>query len=152
MNYQEALSYARDLCSRKEKCCSEIREKLEKFKLPELQIEKVLKALQKEGFIDEARYAGMFVRDKLRLNRWGRIKIRYMLKAKQIPEKIINEAIHGIDEQDYRETLREELLKKRRQTKDANPYSARNKLARFGQQRGFESGLIFQLLDEMKKA
>jgi regulatory protein len=108
--------------------------------------------LKKEGFIDESRYAGMFVRDKLRLNRWGRIKIRYMLAAKQIPEGIISEAINGIDDQNYLEILREELVKKRRQIKDDHPYTVRNKLARFGQQRGFESGLIFQLLDEMDKA
>jgi regulatory protein len=75
-----------------------------------------------------------------------------MLSGKQIPDEIINEAIQGIDEQDYREILIDELQKKRRQIKDANPYTARNKLARFGQQRGFESGLIFQVLDEMKKA
>ncbi|KPL17086.1 MAG: hypothetical protein AMS23_01700 [Bacteroides sp. SM1_62] len=152
MNYQEALSYTMDLCSRQEKCCSEIREKLGKFRLPGAQIEKVLNTLKEEGFIDESRYAGMFVRDKLRFNRWGRIKIRYMLAAKQIPEEIISDAIHGIDDHNYLEILRQELTKKRRQIKDDNPFTVRNKLARFGQQRGFESGLIFQVLDEMNKA
>lgn len=152
MNYQEALSYTMDLCSRQEKCSSEIREKLEKFKLQGAHIEKVLQTLKKERFIDESRYAGMFVRDKLRFNRWGRIKIRYMLLAKQIPEEIIRDAIDGIDNQNYLEILKEELLKKRHQIKDNNPFNVRNKLARFGQQRGFESGLIFQVLDEMKKS
>jgi regulatory protein len=152
MNYEEALSYAMDLCSRQEKCSSDIREKLEKLKLPEAQIGKVLQTLKDEGFLDETRYAGMFVRDKLRFNRWGRIKIRYMLKAKQIPEEIIDDALEDINEKDYLEILKEELIKKRRQIKENNPYQSRNKLARFGQQRGFESGLIFQVLDEMKKA
>ncbi len=152
MNYQEALSYTMDLCSRQEKCSSEIREKLEKFKLPGAHVEKVLQTLKKEGFIDESRYAGMFVRDKLRFNRWGRVKIRYMLTAKRIPEEIINDAIDGIDDDTYSEILKEELSKKRRQIKAKNPFEVRNKLARFAQQRGFESGLIFQVLDEMKKA
>jgi len=151
MNYQEALSYTMDLCSRQEKCNSEIREKLQKFKLPGAQVEKVLQSLKKEGFIDESRYAGMFVRDKLRFNRWGRIKIRYMLVAKQIPEKVIRDALDGIDDHHYLEILKEELTKKRRQIKENNPFQLRTKLARFGQQRGFESGLIFQVLDEMKK-
>ena len=152
MNYKEALSYTMDLCSRQEKCNSEIRKKLEKFKLPGRHVEKVLQTLKKEGFIDESRYAGMFVRDKLRINRWGKIKIRYMLMAKQIPEEVIRDAIDGIDDHNYLEILKEELIKKRRQIKDDNPFMVRNKLARFGQQRGFESGLIFQVLDEMKKA
>jgi regulatory protein len=152
MNYEEALSYSMDLCSRQEKCSSEIREKLARFKLPGDRIEKVLKVLKKEGFIDETRYAGMFVRDKLRINRWGRVKIRYMLTAKQIPEVIIAEAIADIDDRHYREILEEELTKKRRQMKKVDHWTVRNKLARFGQQRGFESGLIFQVLDEMDKS
>lgn len=151
MNYQEALSYTMDLCGRQEKCSSEIREKLEKFKLPGAHIERVLQKLKEEGFIDESRYAGMFVRDKLRFNRWGKIKIRYMLSAKHLPEQIIRDAIDGIDESYYAEILKEELQKKRRQIKDDNPFNVRNKLARFGQQRGFESGLIFQVLDEINK-
>jgi regulatory protein len=151
MNYKEALSYAMDLCSRQEKCSSEIREKLEKFKLPGAHVERVLQTLKKEGFIDESRYAGMYVRDKLRFNRWGRVKIRYMLSAKKIPEEVISEALDGIDNHDYVEILKEELIKKRPQIKDNNPYAVRKKLASFGQQRGFESGLIFQVLDEMKK-
>ena len=152
MNYQEALSYTMDLCSRQEKCSIEIREKLEKFKLPGAHVEKVLQTLKKEGFIDESRYAGMFVRDKLRFNRWGKIKIRYMLSAKQIPEEIIRNAIDGIDDHNYLEILKDEVIKKRRQIKDNDPFKVRNKLARFAQQRGFEPGLIFQVLDEMKKA
>ncbi len=120
-------------------------------KSPVAHVEKVLQTLKKEGFIDESRYAGMFVRDKLRFNHWGKIKIRYMLAAKKIPEEIIDEAIREIDDKAYAETLKEELIKKRRQIKDDNYFTVRNKLARFGQQRGFESGLIFQVLDEMKK-
>ena len=151
MNYQEAISYTMDLCSRQEKCTSEIREKLSKYKLPAEHVEKVLISLKKEGFIDESRYAGMFVRDKLRINHWGKIKIRFMLTAKQIPEEIITDAINGIDDHNYLEILKEELTKKHRHIKNDNPFAVRNKLARFGQQRGFETGLIFQVLDEMKK-
>ena len=151
MNYKEALSYTMDLCSRQEKCSSEIREKLKKFKVQEASMVKVLQTLKKEGFIDESRYAGMFVRDKLRINRWGKIKIQYMLSSKRIPDEIIRDALDGIDDQNYLEILKEELSKKQKSIKAENPFEVRNKLARFAQQRGFESGLIFQVLDEMKK-
>ena len=152
MNYKEALSYTMDLCSRQEKCCSEIREKLMKHKLSPEHIEKVLNILKKEGFINESRYAGMFVRDKLRINRWGKVKIRYMLAGKKIPEEIIGVAIDNIDDAAYRETLREELLKKRKHIGGKLSYENRTRLARFAQQRGFESGIIFQVLDEIGEA
>ncbi len=151
MNYKEALSYTMDLCSRQEKCSSEIREKLKKFKVQEAAVEKVLQTLKKEGFIDESRYAGMFVRDKLRINRWGKIKIQYMLSSKRIPDEIIRDALDVINDQNYLEILKEELSKKQKSVKAENPFEVRNKLAHFAQQRGFESGLIFQVLDEMKK-
>ena len=151
MNYKEALSYTMDLCSRQEKCSSEIMEKLKKFKVQEASMVKVLQTLKKEGFIDESRYAGMFVRDKLRTNRWGKIKIQYMLSAKRIPDEIIRDALDGIDDQNYLEILKEELSKKQKSIKAENPFEVRNKLARFAQQRGFEPGLIFQAMDEMKK-
>jgi regulatory protein len=150
MNYREALSYAMDICSRQEKCCSEVRLKLERFNLPGEQVEQVLETLKEEGFIDESRYAGMFVRDKLHLNRWGRIKIRYALTAKQIPDEIIADALNGIDHKDYLVILREELSKKLPQIKGKNPTTVKSKLVRFGQQRGFEPGLIYQVLDELK--
>ncbi len=124
---------------------------MKKFKVQKAAVEKVLQTLKKEGFIDESRYAGMFVRDKLRINRWGKIKIQYMLSAKRIPDEIICEAMEGIDDQNYLEILKEELSKKQKSVKAENPFEVHNKLARFAQQRGFESGLIFQVLDEMKK-
>jgi regulatory protein len=150
MNFREALSYAMDLCSRQEKCCSEIRDKLEKFSLPGEQIEQVLKTLKNEGFIDESRYAGMFVRDKLHLNRWGRIKMRYALAAKKIPGEIIADALNDINESEYLGILKEEISKKLPRIKGKDPYAVRSKLVRFGQQRGFEPGLIYQVLDELK--
>jgi regulatory protein len=151
MNQTEALRYTMDLCSRQEKCCSEIREKLEKHDVPKDQIEQVLNTLKKEGFIDENRYAGMFTRDKLRFNKWGKIKIRYMLAGKKIPEEIVNVAINNIDDNTYREILKEELLKKRFHVRGDNPFEIRNKLTRFAQQRGFETGLVVQILDEIEK-
>jgi regulatory protein len=150
MNYREALSYAMDICSRQEKCSSEVRMKLKQFNLPDEQVEQVLKTLKDEGFIDESRYAGMFVRDKLHLNRWGRIKIRYALTAKQIPEEIISDALNGIDNKDYLRILGEEISKKLPQIKGKDPYAVKSKLVRFGQQRGFEPGLIYQVLEELK--
>ena len=75
-----------DLCGRKEYCRSEITEKLAVRKLSPGDIDHILLALEKEKFIDEDRYAGTFTRDKLRLNRWGKVKIRYLLRQKKIPE------------------------------------------------------------------
>ena len=149
MNYKEALKYSMDLCSRQEKCKSEVSEKLASFRLPPGDIEKVIKALENEDFINDSRYAGNFARDKLRLNKWGKIKIRYMLVQKKLPDHIISLTLDEIDENYYLEILREELAKKRSTIRGSNAFELRGKLFRFAQQRGFEAGLIYGIIDEI---
>ena len=138
-----------DLCSRQERCRSEITEKLASRKLSSGDIDKILIALEKDKFIDEARYAGTYTRDKLRLNKWGKVKIRYMLQQKRLPENIISSTIDDIDEEYYSGILKEELLKKRKSIRGGNAFELRGKLFRFAQQKGFETGLIYSLLDDI---
>ena len=149
MEYQEALKYAMDLCSRQERCRSEIEEKLSSRKIPVTEIEKILSSLEKENFINESRYAGSYTRDKLRFNHWGKIKIRHMLRGKKIPGLIIDEALGAIDPDDYAGILKEELLKKRNTLRPGSPLNLKGRLFRFAQQRGFETGLIYSVLEEI---
>ena len=149
MNYKEGLQYAMDLCSSQERCRSEVTGKLEARKISQDDIEKILDTLVKENFIDESRYTETFANDKLRLNKWGKVKIRYMLQQKQIPATIIENYLEEIDDLYYSDILREELRKKRKTIKGSNAFDIRGKLFRFAQQRGFESGLIYQVIDEI---
>ena len=105
--------------------------------------------LTRESFIDESRYAGTYARDKFRFNKWGKVRIRYMLEQKKIPAPVIEDALDGIAEEDYRSTLKAELLKKRKAVRGVNAFDLRGRLFRFAQQRGFETGLIYSLLDEI---
>ena len=147
MNYKEALNYSMNLCSKQERCKHDIRGKLKKYGLKETDIERVLTALKEEKFIDESRFASMFAHDKLRLNKWGRIKIRYMLYHKQISGEIIDEALQKMDQDEYEEILRQELTKKKTSIRSGSPWDIRNKLFGFARQRGFEPDLIKSVLD-----
>jgi len=148
MKYDEALTYAMDLCSRQERCRSEITEKLEARKISPGNIEKILETLVSEKFIDEQRFSRAFSRDKLKFNKWGKMKIRHMLKGKRIPESTIEEALSEIEEDFYLDVLREELRKKRKSIKGSNAFEIRGKLYRFASQRGFEPADIHKLIDE----
>jgi regulatory protein len=149
MKTKEAFRYASALCSRQERCRSEIRRKLSSRGVAENDIEDILTRLEKEGYIDEMRFSRAFVRDKLRLNKWGRVKIRHMLSGKQVPEGTIDRALAEIDDEEYHRILREELTKKRKSVHGSNAFDLRAKLLRFGQQRGFEPSLIHPMLDEI---
>ena len=149
MDYKDALKYSMALCSSRERCRSEIAEKLRERDLSETDIGKILATLEKDKFLDEVRYAASFSRDKLKFNKWGKLKIRYALSGKLIPEAIIGQALAGIDEEYYAGILREELQKKRKTIKGSNAFDLKGRLFRFAQQRGFESGLIYSILDEI---
>ncbi len=144
-----ALERAARLCSSREHTVSDISTKLTEWGLSPENTKKAIDLLIKEKYIDESRYAGYFVKDKFRLSKWGRIKIRYALLRKQIPEKIIEEAIDGIDKEAYRETCLELLRQKDRTLKKESILRRKSKLMQFAIQRGFETGLVYEVIEEV---
>ena len=134
------------LCSKSEKCRSDIIKKLYDWQSNPNDHEKILSELEEQKYIDEERYAGYFVRDKFRFNKWGRIKIKAMLFQKQIPEKYIQSALSQIDEGEYVEMLKNVIDQKRKSLREDNYNKEKTKLIQFASGRGFEPNLIFKVL------
>ncbi len=149
ISYSSALSKMQFICSRQERCCSDIRKKFDKWSLSYDDQDKIVQSLIDDKFIDEKRYTGFYVRDKYKFNRWGRIKISHHLKQKQIPEYIIMEAFESISEEIYEANLEDVLNSKMRNTREDDPYKLKTKLFRFAQSRGFESNLILRYIDKI---
>ncbi len=147
ITYKEALSKAMYLCSKTEKCKSDIRKKLYDWKANPDDIEKILSELEKQKFIDEKRYAEYYVRDKFRFNKWGKIKIKTMLLQKQIPEKTINKALADIPEKEYIETLKYLLKQKEKTLNDGDYYKKKQKIIRFLTSKGFETDTVLRILE-----
>jgi regulatory protein len=146
IKYEIALSNAMALCSKAEKCISDIKSKLNEWGVPSDDAQKIIKALIAEKFIDEERYACFFVRDKFRFNQWGRVKIVFMLKSKKIPSAIIDEALQEIDDEAYLDLLIKLFQEKSKKTRFINEYDKKGKLMRFAQSRGFEFETINEAL------
>lgn len=146
MEYRVALQRASALCSSQEQCSSHIREKLKIWKVTEEDAAKIIELLQKEKFLDDARYAAFYVRDKYRLNGWGKIKLMYMLRQKEISQELIQEAMEQIDQEEYRQTCERLISEKSATLKESNQFKRKGKLFRYAAQRGFESDLIHQIL------
>ncbi|RXQ89030.1 RecX family transcriptional regulator [Ancylomarina salipaludis] len=149
ISYSSALSKMQFICSRQEKCCSDIRKKLENWNLSYDDQDKIIQSLIDDKFIDEKRYTGFYVRDKYKFNKWGRIKISHHLKQKQIPEYLIMEAFDSISKEIYEDNLEEMLRAKMKSTREEDPYKLKAKLYRFAQSRGFESNLILRNIEKI---
>jgi len=146
--YKTALQRAMALCAGREICLSDIKQKLSAWGIESKDIVQIINHLTSEKFIDEKRYALAFVRDKFRQNKWGKLKIASALKMKNIAAGDISEALNSIDDDNYLEVLRSVIMNHRKTIKAKNQYDLKGKLLRFGLSKGFESHLIYDLLNE----
>jgi len=144
-----AFDKAAYLCSRAEKCTSEIQDKLKLWGLSAEDSEPVIEMLIAEKYIDDERFARAYVKDKFSFNHWGKQKIAHMLRAKHISSEILELAFEEIEEERYSDELKKLLTVKLKSTKGKDKYDLRNKLMRFAMGRGFESGKIYELFKEM---
>src|ERR1035437_2888524 len=149
LNYQQALKSAAVNCSKSEKCSSEIIASLRQWGLTEDEISTGIDYLIREKFIDDQRYAANFVHDKFRLNKWGKVKIGYMLRQKRIAEILISETLESIRNEDYEETIRELLSNKVKSIKGSSDRERKGKLAVFAQGRGFVSEIAYHIASEI---
>lgn len=146
--YKTALSNSMALCSQREYCRSDIEEKLQKWGVSPADCQKIINTLTSENFINEGRYARAFVNDKFRHNKWGKIKISYHLRARKISSQAINDALESIDNEQYISTLKMLIEGHKKSVRAKNDYDLRARLLRFGQSRGFESSLLYDILKE----
>ena len=148
----EMLHRAAAYCTAAERCIYDVKKKIKAAGLDDDAAGRIIDRLTSERFIDESRYCQSFVNDKLRFNKWGRIKIAYELQKKQIPADLRNEALENIDEESYRSTLMKLLKEKKKGVKSKDARDLFAKLLRFAAGRGFESretiSCLKQLLNE----
>ena len=140
---EKAMQY----CCRREYCRKEIFEKAVSWGCTPAKANELVDFLVEQKFVDERRYTEAFVRDKLRFNKWGRIKISYMLHSQRIDRYLIESVFSEIDETEYNSVLTEELQKKQKSIK-GNIYETKAKLFRFASSRGFEPDIVNE---EIKK-
>ena len=146
MTESEGKTLAERYCSGAEHCCLEVRQMLERHKAEDADIERIIKYLIKEGYIDESRYAAAFVHDKVRFAKWGRAKIAQALRQKRIPAGVADAALASIDEDEYMAALKEVAQSRYRQTKGATDYERRIKTMKSVCSRGYEPALVRRVL------
>jgi regulatory protein len=149
--FKTALNKAMAQCSRREYCIRDIEVKLNEWGLNESDCQKITGILIKENFLNEERYASAFARDKFKYNKWGRIKITAHLRAKNIPAEKIKNALDTIDNDLYKKSLNDIISSHRKTIKAKNQYDLNAKLLRYGASKGFESSLLYDILNDIEE-
>jgi regulatory protein len=147
---QQALQKIKHFCAYQERCHSEVKERLYHYGLNTKETDNLISTLIEENYLDEERFAVQFAGGKFRIKHWGRSKIRYELKKRQISDYCIKKGIQSIDETEYEATLRR-FLEKEIQTRRISK-EQRIQIEKIKQSfilKGYEPELIKTILQDL---
>lgn len=111
--------------------------------------EVIILHLMEHGFLNEERFAKSFARGKFNIKKWGKQRITSELKAKDISDYNIKEALKEIADEDYLDTFNSLAEKRFIAITETNKYKKRKKIADYLLYRGWESTLVYQKVTEL---
>ncbi|WP_298555856.1 regulatory protein RecX [uncultured Algibacter sp.] len=145
---QEATRKLEHYCAYQERCHQEVRKKLESLHMIPEAIDVVIVHLLKHNFLNEARYAKTFVSGKFRIKAWGRRRLTFELKKKDIGKVNINQALSDIENTEYIEVFNALAEKKANSITGNDKYKKRKKLIDYLLYRGWETHLVYEKAKE----
>jgi regulatory protein len=144
----QAFQKIKQYCAYQERCHSEVKEKLYGYGLYKKDVEELLSNLIEENYLNEERFAIQYAGGKFRMKQWGRVKIKYALKQKQVSEYCIKKALATIPEADYKSTLQKLFEQKLKTLKsEKNIFIKKRKLQDHLVQKGYEADLVRELVE-----
>ena len=146
---EQALQKLRHYCGYQERCHAEVKTKLYELGVRKVDHDEILATLIEQDYLNEERFAIAFAGGKFRMKQWGRVKIKYELKQKQVGEYSIKKALKQIDESTYKQTLHNLYEEKWDSLKnEKNRFTKQAKTRDYLLQKGYESEMIMALLND----
>ena len=148
MEKEQVLEYLQNLCVKRECCSSEILKKAEKaLEGDRGAAQQMLESLVADRFVDDARYAAAFAREKSSLTGWGPNKIRYALMMKGISKADVASALEETDPEASSAKL-EKLVEAKKRSLEGDPY-IKFKLIKYALSRGYEYDVVAPVVDRV---
>lgn len=128
----------------------EARNKLYELGCKTIEVEELISELIEKGLLNEELYARAIARGKFRMKQWGKVKIIQQLKLQRVSDYCIKKALTEINPEEYYNTLKKLAQKKWAELKSEKLQPIRkNKTYRYLAQKGYESSLINDVLNEI---
>lgn len=143
----QSLQKLKHYCAYQERCHQEVKEKLYSLGLHRADVDEIISQLIEENYLNEERFAIQYAGSKFRMKHWGKVKIRYSLKQKQVSDYCIRKALIQIDQSSYLSTL-EKLAEQKRAslTDESNVFFKMRKMQDYLLQKGYEADLVKQFI------
>ena len=147
---EKATQKIRHYCSYQERSHADTRDKLYSFGLYKHEVETLLSQMIEENYLNEERFAIAYAGGHFRMKQWGKVKIKNELQAKRVSPYCVKKALAAIPDVDYTKTLEKLAVKKLATLKsEKNIFSKRTKLKNYLLQKGYESPLIFAIVEKL---
>lgn len=142
----EILKKLERFCAYQERCVFDVRQKLCRMEVSVSIQDKIISSLISEGFVNDKRFAGLYVRSKVNQKGWGRMRLKAELRRRNIDPVLIEEALcefHGENEEKILISL---LQKKQKEIVRYPVEKQREKLIRYAIGKGYTINTIFEAL------
>jgi regulatory protein len=142
------LEKMQSYCMYQERCIKEVKKKLTRLQVTPKTKSKVINHLIDNDYLNEVRFTKSFIQGKLRIKKWGKIKLIYELRIRGVKKFIIDEEINKISKDDYYNYFNEFSNNKIKILKGSKDQKKRSFINYFTY-RGWENNLIYEKLNEI---
>ena len=150
LSYEQIFEKLIRYCDYQERCKSEIIRKSELLGLSDKdEINQLISDLEESGYLDEIRFARLYVNGKFQFKKWGVRRIERELEIKKVPKDVYKKFIDDLDKEQYEEQFVTLAEKKWTQIKGKSFYDKKSKLFRYLYTKGYQSDLITQFLKNL---
>ena len=142
------LEKMRSYCMYQERCILEVKKKLSRLHVVPKSKSKIIDRLIEDDYLNEVRFSKSFIQGKLRIKKWGRIKLNYELSIRGIKKFIIDEEINKISKEDYYQYFNE-FSNNKIKTLTGSKEQKKRSFVNYFTYRGWENNLIYEKLNEI---
>lgn len=146
---EQALQKLKHFCAYQERSHAEVKEKLYNLGVWKKDHDWIIATLIEENYLNEERFAIAFAGGRFRMKRWGKVKIRYELKQKQVSDYCIKKALQQIDEAGYLLTLEKLAREKHASLKQEQYLVRKKKTMDYLLQKGYEPTLVSAAVNQL---
>ena len=146
---QEATRKLEYYCTYQERCHKEVTQKLKGMHMIPEAIDIIIVHLLEHNFLNEERFAKTFARGKFKFKNWGRRRLTYELKKKDISKVNINQALTEISDTEYIELFNDLAEKRAHSIRETHVQKKKKKFIDYFLYRGWEPHLVYEKANEL---
>lgn len=148
-NYMSSLTKAINYISVRMRSKREVEDYLNKHEISKKDVNKIIKKLEKDGYINDSSFAISYVNDQLLLTNYGPYKIKNNLIKLGVPKEIINDNINKIDKDIVKERINK-IIAKQLKIKKGSSNMLKIKLLNYINNLGYDKVDILNCLSSIK--